>query len=113
MSNERFNGTIKYWNARKGFGFISPEAETGDEEKQVFVHIKAFATRTTKPTIGQTVNYVISTDDQGRTRAEDVIKTDEETAPKATSSEEQSSVKKLVITLIVISAAILAYSYLT
>ena len=106
MANERFNGTIKYWNARKGFGFIAPE--TGDEQKQVFVHIKAFKIRTTKPTIGQTVNYIISTDDQGRTRAEDVIKTDEETAPQ-TSTGKKSSVATIAIVLVVIGVAVVAF----
>lgn len=29
------NGTVKWFNSRKGFGFITPEGET---EKDIFVH---------------------------------------------------------------------------
>ena len=32
------NGTVKWFNKRKGFGFIEPETEN---EKDVFVHISA------------------------------------------------------------------------
>jgi len=69
MKETRLTGTIKYWNGRKGFGFIEPE----DGGKQVFVHIKAFTVRKGKPVIGQVVTYTISSDDQGRTRANDVL----------------------------------------
>ena len=53
MKEKRLKGTIKYWNGRKGFGFIDPEA--GDQ--QIFVHIKAFTVRKGKPVIGQEVTY--------------------------------------------------------
>ena len=32
------NGTVKWFNMRKGYGFIEPETEN---EKDVFVHISA------------------------------------------------------------------------
>jgi cold shock CspA family protein len=78
MKQKRLTGTIKYWNGRKGFGFL----ETEGEEKQVFIHIKAFAIRKTKPAIGQVVTYTLSEDEQGRTRANDVLYDGEE-APKS------------------------------
>lgn len=103
MANERFNGTIKYWNSRKGFGFIAPETEN-DEQKQVFVHIKAFKSREKKPSIGLAVNYTIATDEQGRTRAEDVIKADE----VVTEAAKKSAIPTVAIALVVISLIVVA-----
>lgn len=104
MANERFNGTIKYWNSRKGFGFIAPETEN-EEQKQVFVHIKAFKSREKKPAIGLAVNYIMATDDQGRIRAEDVIKSNEEAVPRAGG---KSAIPTIAIALIVVSLIVVA-----
>ena len=61
----RQNGRIKSWNDEKGFGFIVP-SEGG---KDVFLHISAFSNRDRRPEVGQIVTYAMSTDDQGRPRA--------------------------------------------
>jgi cold shock protein len=37
MSTERLNGTVKWFNAQKGFGFIQPDGQ----DKDVFVHISS------------------------------------------------------------------------
>ncbi len=37
MANERLTGTVKWFNAQKGFGFIQPDGQ----EKDVFVHISS------------------------------------------------------------------------
>ena len=104
MADERFNGTIKYWNSRKGFGFIAPENES-EEQKQVFVHIKAFTSREKKPAIGLNVSYIIATDENGRTRAEDVVKADEAVAQKAAT---KSAIPTVAIALVVISLIVVA-----
>ena len=62
----RTTGKITKWNDDKGFGFITPNA-TG---KQVFIHISAFSNRSRRPEINQVVTYTLSTDKQGRPRAE-------------------------------------------
>lgn len=110
MANERFNGTIKYWNSRKGFGFIAPENESeSEEQKQVFVHIKAFTSREKKPAIGLNVSYIIATDENGRTRAEDVTKADEASAQTtAAATESKSSMPTAAIALVVISLIVIA-----
>ncbi len=95
MKEERLTGTIKYWNGRKGFGFL----ETEGQEKQVFVHIKAFTIRKNKPLIGQEVTYTLSVDNQGRTRADNVLYKGE-IAPGTVKEKEKSDFSFLLYIII-------------
>jgi len=62
------NGTVKFFNNDKGFGFITPE-NGGDD---VFVHVSAVQGSTLLRD-GQTVSYDIGQDRKtGRSRAENV-----------------------------------------
>jgi CspA family cold shock protein len=36
-------GTVKWFNAEKGFGFIAPDSENGQNLPDVFVHYSAIA----------------------------------------------------------------------
>ena len=59
---ERFKGTVKWFNAQKGFGFIVPD----DGSKDLFVHyssIKANGFRSLKE--GDKVEYEIEQSDKG------------------------------------------------
>lgn len=61
MSNERVTGTVKWFNAAKGYGFL---AQPGGED--VFVHfsaIQANGYRTLQE--GQTVEFSITTGPKG------------------------------------------------
>jgi cold shock CspA family protein len=98
MKEKRIKGAIKYWNGRKGFGFIAPD----NEDKQIFVHIKAFLERKGKPVIGQEVTYTLSTDDQGRPRAEKVMNAEDDVASTST---------MMIATVIVVVVAIVAAVY--
>lgn len=62
-------GKIVDWNDNRGFGFIVPEGG-GD---RVFVHIKAFRPGQARPRGGELVDYVPTTDDKDRRRADDVV----------------------------------------
>ncbi|NOQ81445.1 MAG: hypothetical protein GQ548_02810 [Methylophaga sp.] len=99
MKEKRLKGTIKYWNGRKGFGFIAP----GNEDKQIFVHIKAFTVRKGKPVIGQEVTYTLSEDDQGRARADNVMNAEDDVAS------EKSSTMMIVAIVVVAAIAVTAY----
>jgi len=59
----RVNGTVKFFNHARGFGFISPEG--GD--KDVFVHASALE-RSGVPALneGDKVSFVIEDDKRGR-----------------------------------------------
>ena len=60
------NGTVKWFNANKGYGFIAPEG--GD--KDVFVHITAVqAARLDKLDDGQNLSFEIEVASDGRQSA--------------------------------------------
>ena len=99
MKEKRLKGSIKYWNGRKGFGFIAPE----NEDKQIFVHIKAFTERKGKPVIGQEVTYTLSADDQGRPRADNVMNAADDIAT------DNQSTRMVVIAAVVVIIAIAVY----
>jgi CspA family cold shock protein len=60
------NGTVKFFNAQKGFGFIAPE----DGSKDAFVHISAVE-RAGLSTLNQDqkVSYELQQDQRGKTSA--------------------------------------------
>jgi cold shock protein len=66
MEQQMSNGTVKWFNAQKGFGFIQPD----DGSKDVFVHISAVerAGRTTLPE-GQKLSYDIEEGQRGKSSA--------------------------------------------
>jgi len=59
----RLNGTVKFFNATRGFGFISPD----NGEKDVFVHASALESSGT-PALneGDKVSFEIEDDPRGR-----------------------------------------------
>jgi len=62
-------GTVKWFNAQKGFGFIAPD----DGGKDVFVHISAVQRAgLSNPTEGQKLSYELEEDRSGRTSATDL-----------------------------------------
>ena len=63
MSNERLNGTVKFFNTAKGYGFIQPD----DGSKDIFVHITAVQ-RSGLPQLdeGMKLGFEVSPDANGR-----------------------------------------------
>lgn len=60
------NGTVKWFNATKGYGFIEPE----DGGKDVFLHISAIERAgLAAPADGQKVTFDLETGRDGRTSA--------------------------------------------
>lgn len=102
MSEQRLTGKIKYWNARKGFGFIEP----GEGDKQIFVHIKAFTERKNKPKIGDIVSYLLSEDDTGRPRADEVLEMSEADLQQAATSTTRKNPVVLIATIAIVLAIV-------
>ncbi|HUS98403.1 MAG TPA: cold-shock protein [Hyphomicrobiaceae bacterium] len=60
------SGTVKFFNATKGYGFIQPD----DGGKDVFVHVSAVERAgMNSPAEGQKLSYDIEEDRQGRSSA--------------------------------------------
>jgi len=59
-------GTVKWFNANKGFGFIQPE----DGSKDVFLHISAVESAGLQsPADGQMIQYELESGRDGKTSA--------------------------------------------
>ena len=59
-------GTVKWFNANKGFGFIQPE----DGSKDIFLHISAVESAGLQsPDDGQKVEYELESGKDGRSSA--------------------------------------------
>lgn len=61
----RYKGTLETWNDERGFGFLRP-MEGGPT---TFVHISAFASRATRPQVGQLFVFEIESSPDGKRRA--------------------------------------------
>jgi len=71
MSEEKSmtTGTVKFFNASKGFGFIEPE----DGGKDAFVHISAVERGSLSTSNeGQKVSYELEPDRDGKSSAENI-----------------------------------------
>ena len=61
----RFDGTLKSWNAERGFGFIAPR--TGGQD--IFIHVSAFPRDGRAPREGEVLTFEVETTAEGKKRA--------------------------------------------
>jgi len=64
----RYQGKITAWKDDQGFGFISPNGGG----PSVFVHIKSFGNRASRPALNDIVTYELGVNDKGQPRAGNV-----------------------------------------
>mgnify|MGYP003959080941 FL=1 len=71
--SEKQQGTVKWFNATKGFGFIEPE----DGSKDAFVHISAVQRAgLTSLREGQKIEYELVPGQKGKSSAENLVALD-------------------------------------
>ena len=66
----RSHGTLTAWNDDRGFGFIADSKS----EAKLFVHISAFPRDGVRPRIGELISYEVVVGDDGKRKAEGVIR---------------------------------------
>lgn len=66
----RYKGRIKFWDDKKGFGFIERE----DGGRDVFLHIKEFDLRNKRPEQGEVITFDLSEERKGRPYATDAMR---------------------------------------
>jgi len=99
----RFEGTITTWNDDRGFGFITP-TQGGQE---IFVHIKAFVSRSGRPQVNQLVTFEVELGPQGKKRAKNI--TPFRTVASSRRTQRESPAQWSWVTRLVIPAFILLY----
>jgi cold shock CspA family protein len=82
-TSTRFTGTLKKWNADRGFGFVV--AEHSDQE--LFVHVSAFPRDGRQPIVGEPLTFEMELAADGRKRAVRVRRMGD--VPKSTHSHER------------------------
>ena len=65
MTQPRYEGKLKKWNAERGFGFIT----AADGGQEIFVHISAFARDGRLPTQGEALTFEVEPDRNGKRSA--------------------------------------------
>ena len=100
----RYQGKITNWKDDQGFGFITPNGGG----KQVFVHIKAFASRQRRPVGSKIVTYQLKTDARGRAQAENVAFVGERVQSSTTSG--RSNIRLIFAAAFIVFVAALAFA---
>lgn len=75
----RFDGTLRKWNAERGFGFIA--ADQGGQE--LFVHISAFPRDGRQPAEGEALSFEVEPDRNGKKQAVRVLRQGQVLPPAA------------------------------
>ncbi|GAB2501096.1 cold shock domain-containing protein [Pseudoxanthomonas sangjuensis] len=66
----RTHGTLSRWNDDRGFGFITPAADSDE----IFVHVSAFPRDGVRPRVGELVSYEVEEGNNGKPRAVRVMR---------------------------------------
>ena len=61
-------GKISQWNDKRGFGFI----ESQDLDKKIFFHISSIEDRRHRPSVAETVEFVVAKDKNDRIKADKI-----------------------------------------
>ena len=61
----RHTGTLRSWNAERGFGFIAPD----QGGREIFVHISALPRDGTQPVVGEKISFEMAKSKDGKLQA--------------------------------------------
>ncbi len=99
----RIHGTLKTWNADRGFGFITPAKGPPD----IFVHISEFPREGGRPTINELISFEVVPGPDGKQRAVRVMRPGQKAArPPAQHARQQPQSRwfSRALTLFIVAA---------
>lgn len=92
----RYQGQLIEWHDDQGYGFIQPIAQNQDDKK-IFLHIKAFTQRGPRPLVGVMLEYEITPDGRGRLNAQRVTYVRRQSKAKSTDKTTDTSLSKSLL----------------
>lgn len=103
-STPRYQGKITSWKDEQGFGFITPNGGG----QAVFVHIKSFSDRGSRPLADNIVTYELTINEKGQPRAEKVAFVRAGGTRRAAARPRGSGPNMVIGFLVVLAIAVLA-----
>lgn len=85
-------GIIKSYNEQRGFGFIKIE----NQKKELFFHIKDLPSKQHIPKIGERLKFQIVSDNNGKMKAENIIRMDVKVEDRKTSISRKNSTQSII-----------------
>uniref|UniRef100_A0A7R9ZQ32 CSD domain-containing protein n=1 Tax=Craspedostauros australis TaxID=1486917 RepID=A0A7R9ZQ32_9STRA len=83
MTDAKYEGTVKWFSTKSGYGFIAPTSDNAPTKEDIFVHATAIVTESDYPNLkeGFQASFLTYLDENGKLKAKDVTSSDGSPCP--------------------------------